>query len=132
MRFHRALDRGNVTEALSAASELEPSEIRARLSELLDQPGTPRAHREWDDHGNHREAELTDLEWWYQSFALLRNTIAHGGDLAAADYLFEDGVPHHWHGEWNLRRAIKQVVANAGHEDVLLDPFERAIRRALG
>lgn len=96
-----------------------------------------RTAREWDDHhGNHRGPfELTDLEWWFQSFALLRNKIAHGGQLAPAgqlepeEYDFDDGVPHVWHAERNLRRAIKKTVADAGHEDVLLDPFERITRK---
>jgi hypothetical protein len=46
-------------------------------------------------------------------------------------YLFDDGIPDHWHAEWQLRRAIKQTVANAGHEDLLLDPCDRAFRQAL-
>src|SRR4051794_38481807 len=87
---------------------------------------------EWDDHhGNHRGPyQLTNLEWWFQSFALLRNRLAHGGEVAPGEYEFDDGVHHVWHAELTLRRAIKQTVANAGHPDVLLDPFERAMRRA--
>jgi hypothetical protein len=105
-------------------------EIRGKLSELLDDENPARTHREWDDHDQHREADLTELEWWFQSFALLRNRIAHGGEIPNADYLFDDGVPHHWHGEWQLRRAIKQVVADAGHPNVLLDPFDRIFAAA--
>jgi hypothetical protein len=105
-------------------------EIRGKLSELLDDENAQRTHREWEDHGNHREAHLTDLEWWFQSFSLLRNKIAHGGEIPDADYLFDDGVPHHWHGEWHLRRAIKQVVANAGHPAVLLDVYDRIFEAA--
>lgn|GEM_PF-1541300 len=106
-------------------------EIRGKLSELLDPETAVRTPREWDDHhGRHYGPfELTDLEWWFQSFALLRNRIAHGGEVPEADWNFDDGVPHVWHAERNLRRAIKQTVANAGHEDVLLDPFERIARR---
>jgi hypothetical protein len=100
-------------------------EIRGKLSELLDEEGAARTHREWDDHTQHREAVLTELEWWFQSFALLRNKIAHGGEIPEAAFLFDDGTPHHWHGEWQLRRAIKQVVANADHPDVLLDAYDR-------
>jgi hypothetical protein len=105
--------------------------IRGELSALLDEPGAARAHRQWTDHNNQREADLTDLEWWFQSFALLRNKVAHGGEIADEDYVFDDGVPHHWHGEWQLRRAIKQVIVNAGHPDVLLDPFDRAMQQAI-
>jgi hypothetical protein len=104
-------------------------QIRTALSVLLDEPTAARTHHEWQDRGQHREADLTDLEWWFQSFALLRNKVAHGGDIPATDLDFDDGVPHVWHGEWQLRRAIKQTVANAGHQDVLLDPFERVIRQ---
>jgi hypothetical protein len=114
--------------------------IRERLSALLDAGDAPRTAREWDDHhGNHRGPyDLTELEWWFQSFALLRNKIAHGSQLAPAgrlepdEYDFDDGVPHVWHAERNLRRAIKKTVANAGHEGVLLDPFERIARRYAG
>jgi hypothetical protein len=105
--------------------------IRGQLSALLDEQGAPRTQRTWVDHGNQREAELTELEWWFQSFALLRNKIAHGGEIADAEFLFDDGTPHHWHGEWQLRRAIKQTVADAGYPLVLLDPFERAIQQAI-
>jgi len=66
--------------------------------------------------------------WWFTSFAILRNKIAHGGVIAAEEYEFE-GVHHVFHGELHLRRAIKKVVADAGHEDVLLGPFERIARR---
>jgi hypothetical protein len=106
--------------------------IRGKLSDLLDPPGTPKSQREWDDHhGRHLGPfELTDLEWWFQSFALLRNRVAHGGEVALSEYEFDDGVDHVWHAELNLRRAIKQTVANAGHPEVLLDPFDRAMLRA--
>ena len=34
--------------------------------------------RSWAERGNDREANLTDLERWFQSFTLLRNSIAQG------------------------------------------------------
>ena len=104
--------------------------IRAQLSALLEEAGAVATHREWDDHAAHREEDLTDLEWWFQSFALLRNKIAHGGTIPPEEFLFEGAAPHVWHAERNLRRAIKQTVANAGHEDVLLSEMERITRRA--
>src|SRR5581483_5646060 len=64
-------------------------EIRGKLSELLDEQNALRTHRAWDDHARHVEADLTALEWWFQSFALLRNKIAHGGEIPDADYLFD-------------------------------------------
>jgi hypothetical protein len=45
-------------------------EVRGGLSELLDEADAPRTRRRWIDHGNEREGHLTDLEWWFQSFAL--------------------------------------------------------------
>jgi len=96
------------------------NDIRCALSQLLDDPDAPRTERHWEDHSRQQRAPLTDLEWWFQSFALLRNKIAHGGDMATDEYNF-DGVPHIWHGEWQLRRAIKQTVANVGHPEILLD-----------
>src|SRR3954447_8807940 len=89
------------------------------------------SQHQWTDHGTPRNADLTELEWWFQSFALLRNKIAHGGEIRSEEYLFDDGAPHHWHAEWILRKAIKQTVANAGHDEVLLNAYERAFRRAL-
>jgi hypothetical protein len=103
--------------------------VRDNLSALLDRADAPRTRRVWTDHARHREADLTDLQWWFQSFALLRNKVAHGGQLDAAEYEFDDGVHHIWHAELNLRRAIKKLIANAGHEDVLLGPFERIARK---
>lgn len=101
------------------------TEIRTRLSAVLDDAGVVRSAREWDDHnGRHYgPVNLSELEWWFQSFALLRNAIAHGGAIPDSAWDF-GGVPHIWHAERNLRRAIKKIVADAGHEDVLLDPFE--------
>ena len=98
---------------------------------MLDPADAARSPHEWDDHrGRHYGPfELTDVEWWFQAFALLRNRIAHGGEIPAADWDFDDGKPHVWHAERNLRRAIKQIVANAGNDDVFLDPFDRIARR---
>jgi hypothetical protein len=106
--------------------------IRSALSGLLDPDGTPRTRREWTDHhGRAQQADLTDLEWWFTSFAALRNKIAHGGAIAAEEYEFE-GVHHVFHAELHLRGAIKKIVAEAGHEDVLLGPYERIARRYEG
>jgi hypothetical protein len=110
----------------------ETKKVRNRLSRLLEAPDAARTHRTWVDHAHEREGELTNLQWWFQSFALLRNKIAHGGQLEQAEYDFDDGVHHIWHAELNLRRAIKKLVANAGHEAVLLGPYERIARMAEG
>jgi hypothetical protein len=103
--------------------------IRGRLSKLLDEPGAARTLRTRRDHEKDRQDTLTDLEWWFQSFALLRNKLAHGGPGPPRELCFEDGVLHLWHAEFRLRQAIKRTVANVGHPDVLLDDFGRAGRR---
>jgi hypothetical protein len=99
--------------------------VRQLLSALLDDEDAERTERHWVDHGNARSASLTELEWWFQSFALLRNRIAHGGRIDPNDYVHDDDVAHVWHAEFNLRRSIKKIVADAGYPAVLLDPFER-------
>ena len=112
----------------------ETRTVREKLSALLEEAGAACTPREWTDHrGRHQGPyELTDLEWWFQSFALLRNKVAHGGQVEHGEYQFDDGIDHIWHAELTLRRAIKRTVANAGREDVLLDPFERIARRYAG
>jgi hypothetical protein len=103
--------------------------VRDRLSDFLDSAGAPKSRRQWTDHrGHEHEAELTDLGWWFQMFALLRNKIAHGGTVTNRDFIFDD-VPHVWHAEWNLRRVFKQILANHGHSHVLFDDFDRIIRK---
>lgn len=102
--------------------------VRDQLCDLLDPERAPKVHREWNDHrGRHHQEELSDLGWWFQMFSLLRNKIAHGGRLSDRDYVFQE-VPHVWHGEWHLRRAIKQIVADHGHPDVLLEDYQRIAR----
>jgi hypothetical protein len=103
--------------------------LRRQLSALLDADNATRTERQWVDHGSARTAALTDLEWWFQSFALLRNKIAHGGRIDSNEYAFDDGVPHVWHAEYNLRRAMKKIVADAGYPEVLLDAFDRIALR---
>jgi hypothetical protein len=102
--------------------------VRDRLAEFLD-PDGQKVRREWINHrGCRHEAELTDVAWWFQMFAQLRNKIAHGGALVGDDFIFE-GVPHVWRAEWVLRRVFKQILVNRGHDDVVLDDFDRIIRK---
>ena len=92
----------------SAFETASTQTVRDRLCALLDPAGTAKTHRRWTDHrGRSQEADLSDLGWWFQSFALLRNKVAHGGALTGADLEFEDGVQHVWHAEWTLRRVFK-------------------------
>jgi hypothetical protein len=123
--------------ALRAAFDLlfggnaQTETVRDRLSDFLDPAGT-KTSREWTDHhGRTRTAELTDLGWWFQNFALLRNKIAHGGDLISEDFVFES-APHIWHAEWTLRRVFKKMLAERGHEDVPLDDYERITKKFFG
>jgi hypothetical protein len=75
--------------------------------------------------------ELNETEWWFAFFGLLRNDIAHGNRIEPKQYFWDD-QSHLFLGEAHLRRAIKQTVANAGHEIVMLDPFERIEAQFLG
>jgi hypothetical protein len=107
-------------------------ELRDRLSALLDPPDVARPEREWVSRaGNPRRAELSDLQWWFTQFTFLRNAIAHGDELADEQFDF-DSKRHLWLGEARLRQALKATVARlSGEEDILVDPLERAYRRAM-
>ena len=76
---------------------------RAALHSLLDDQTAARRSRTWVDRGKEIHADLTDVEWWFQSFALLRNAIAHGDAISEADWSFE-GQLHLWRGEHTLRQ----------------------------
>lgn len=104
---------------------------RAALHSLLDDQTAARRSRTWVDRGKEIHADLTDVEWWFQSFALLRNAIAHGDAISEADRSFE-GQLHLWRGEHTLRAAIKRTVVQVGHDpDLELDRATRELRRAL-
>jgi hypothetical protein len=102
---------------------------RAALSTLLPDIAPRRRDRTWTHNGRARGPErMSDLEWWFANFTWLRNAIAHGDEVTRGDHRW--GRTHHvWVGESRLRTAIKRTVANAGYPDVLLDPFDRAVRR---
>ena len=106
--------------------------LRERLSALLDEPEAPHQTRTWTNRaGNERSAEMTDLEWWFTQFTFLRNAIAHGDEIADADF-DHGGKRHIWVAEARLRQAIKRTVAGqAAEPDILVDPLERAARRAI-
>jgi hypothetical protein len=107
-------------------------ELRERLSALLDEAGVQRRTQTWTSRaGNPQSAELTELEWWFTQFSFLRNAIAHGNEVADADFDYE-GQRHIWIAEARLRGAIKHTVAQqAGEPDILVDRMERAVRRAI-
>jgi hypothetical protein len=74
---------------------------------------------------------LTDLESWFQSFALLRNKVAHGDVVDEADRLFDDGNRHLWHADDVLKRAIKRTVVRGGFDPLIeLPAIDRYFKRA--
>jgi hypothetical protein len=90
-----------------------------------------RRPRKWVEHGKAREMALNDTEWWFQSFGLLRNAIAHGDTIDEQHWLFDDGGRHLWHADEVLRRAIKRTVIEAGgDEDLELEPVRRYLKRS--
>jgi hypothetical protein len=105
--------------------------VRDRLSTLLDDTAAPRTRREWTSReGNPQTAALTDLAWWFQQFAFLRNAIAHGGDIDPDRYTW-DGVSHLLHAETRLREVVREIVTRNGNEDLRLTPRQRAVERYL-
>jgi hypothetical protein len=104
---------------------------RELLSELLDEPDADRSPRSWP--GLKSPVALTHLQWWFQSFATLRNKVAHGDAVEDTDRLFEDGKRHLWHADDVLRRAVKRTVVRAGADPLIeLPAIDRYFKRAYG
>jgi hypothetical protein len=115
-----------------AAPDQTASAVGAKLARLLERsalkmrrsvpkrpkPGQP---------SECRVAELTDLEWWFVFFAFLRNDLTHGNAVEERQNEWND-QSHLFLGETRLRQAIKHTVAEKGHAEVLLSPFERISR----
>jgi hypothetical protein len=103
-----------------------------KLAELLEDQSDKREHQ-WVEHDKPQTGTLNETEWWFQSFSLLRNAIAHGDELDADNWLFvDDGRPHIWHAADRLREAIKRAAIDAGADPLIgLEPFARLIRRGL-
>jgi hypothetical protein len=100
------------------------------LATLLGDESRQRPRR-WVEHGRKQEIALNDTEWWFQSFGLLRNAIAHGDVIDEEEWLFDDGRRHLWHADDVLRRAIKRTVIEAvGDDDLELDPGRRYLKRS--
>lgn len=114
---------------------LEASDVwtlRDRLSDLLDADDEPRSPRTWPGrNGGQQTADLTDLQWAFQTFTFLRNDIAHGHPITAARFTHDTGQPLLFLGEWWLRRAIFETVARAGHEDLRMTRTVRQMVRRL-
>lgn len=74
---------------------------------------------------------MTDLEWWFTTFAFLRNKIAHGNVILEADWQYE-GKNQVMIAQRVLLEAIrKKVAALSGKLDLLIkDPYSRAFEKA--
>lgn len=97
--------------------------LREALSGLIDPPNAPRTPRTWSERGRSQGPHaLTDTEWWFQRFSLLRNLVTHG-DATPEEAWLHDGVNHVWLAEDMLRRAIKETLIQAGHPADLRDDF---------
>lgn len=117
-------------EVLLGAEVGELKELRLLLSQLLDPDDAKRTSRTWPGgKGKPITGDLTELEWWFTQFSLLRNAIVHGDELEEDRYEFE-GKSQLWLGEARLREAITEVIAEAGFPDVKLDYGLRVIREA--
>jgi hypothetical protein len=129
----RALAYRSALEAL-LGGEASTKKQREALSALLDDPGAPKRLRRWTEHnGKDRAAQLTDLEWWFQSSSLLRNRISHGDVVGSEgdDWTFDDGEHHLRHADAVLRRAIKQTIIRGGADPLLAEtPHKRTMIRA--
>ncbi|HEX3563219.1 MAG TPA: hypothetical protein VHU24_10310 [Solirubrobacterales bacterium] len=130
----RTLAYRSALEAL-LGGEASTKKQREALSALLDDPGAPKRLRRWTEHnGKDREAQLTDLEWWFQSFSLLRNRISHGDVIGTEgdDWTFDDGEHHLRHADAVLRRAIKRTIIHGGADPLLEEtPHKRTMIRAV-
>jgi hypothetical protein len=102
--------------------------VGAALGRLLDDQSERRLRR-YTEHGRAKEVALTDTEWWFQSFALLRNALAHGSEISASMWRFE--AAHHLsHADDHLRRALLRIVVEAtGNAELELEPVMRSLRR---
>ena len=103
-------------------------ELGVALADLLT-PGAVKTMQRIPRRRQGRRADLqlrsiSETEWWFLFFALLRHDITHGEAIPARQHEWNDRS-HLFLGESYLRQAIKQTVANGGHPAVLLDPLER-------
>lgn len=106
--------------------------IRTSLDNLLNPADAARIERTWIEYEKTKGPfSLTDIEWWFQCFSLLRNAIMHGDEIPTA--MWEHETHNHiWIGEEYLRKAIKETLIRAGHPEDLRDvPSQRALKRKI-
>jgi hypothetical protein len=110
----------NMEDALDLARE---------LGRLLEDESRVR-HRTWVSFANnHRSANLAEISWWFMEFSLLRNQLMHGRTPGTEVWAHDERSQVDL-GEWYLRQAIKRVVANDGHPDIVETPLFRELVRA--
>lgn len=120
----RALAYRSAFEVL-LGGEASTKKQREALSSLLDDSKAEKRLRCWTEHnGKERAVQLTDLEWWFQGFSLLRNRISHGDVVGTEgdEWEFEDGEHHLRHADAQFRRAIKQTIIRGGADPLLEQP----------
>jgi hypothetical protein len=107
----------------------DAEELARRLGHLLDDT-TPIRHRSWNSAltGEPRSANMREVPWWFMEFSFLRNDLMHGRAPGEENWV-RDGRSQTDLGEWYLRQAIKQSVADDGHPDILEEPLWRAAHR---
>lgn len=107
----------------------QTKELSHSLVALLDDKSS-RILRQWTNTQNGRPTsrELTDLEWWFMRFSLLRHALMHGREPNRGDWT-HNGALHVDLGSGYLAYAIKKIVINDGHADIQDDVLWRqAIR----
>jgi hypothetical protein len=72
--------------------ETRTAHLRTLVGDHLS-PAAPKSQRSWEDQGRTRTAELSDREWWFQRFSLLRNGLTHGSGIDD-DAWVHDGLAH--------------------------------------
>jgi len=108
-------------------------QLGTELAKLLEDDSQPQP-RTWTelDGMKQKNVSLNNSEWWFQSFSLLRNAIAHGDEIEQPGWSFPDTGNRHWaHADDYMRRAITKVVIAAGHDpDLEHDLPHRHLNRA--
>ncbi len=88
--------------------ETRTSQLRSAIGSLLS-PGASTAMRSWREHDRTHMAELSDQEWWFQRFSLLRKGLTHGVDLKESAWTHA-GLSHTEIGQEVLVEAIAAIV----------------------
>lgn len=90
--------------------ETRTVQLRGFVGDLLS-PADAKLPRSWQDNGRTRTDDLSDREWWFQRFSLLRNSLTHGTN-SEDDAWVHEGLPHSNLAQEALVEAIA-AMANA-------------------